>query len=170
MIEQENKKLNSESADTIVDGVLKEITVKSWEYGFFDKLFKRPNKRTFKLYRSRVCNMYRCAEAANKIPDINANIHTMEQLTNVALPLIYNHKDDIIYLIASCIQNNSKEPKKSLIRFINNNMSGEQIFDVLNTCLHVIGLESFLMATALIKGTNVLTAKDTDVSAAKVQD
>lgn len=133
------------------------------------KLTKQPLHRDFLIYRTRVCNMARAAAIANRIQEVTGEIKTVHDLTQITLPLIQEHHKDVIRLIACCIHNSHTEPPKSLIKFLDDNISGEQLFDILVTCIHSSGLQSFLSATMLIKGTSANFATDTDVLPATEQ-
>lgn len=152
--------VKSEELSTLVDTPVGTYTVKVFRYNWLDKLLRKPIERKFTLYRCRVCNMGRAGAIAELLPELDTNITSMEQLTGVVLPLVHNHRKNIVYLIACCIQNNNKEPKKSLIRFLDNNLNAEQLFELINICLSQMGLMSFLSATVLVKGVNVSFVSD----------
>lgn len=154
------------ASETLIDEPLKEFTIPVREYTFWDKLLRKPKERSFFIYRIRVCNMIRCAGIAYKLPELPniEELETMEDLTGIVFPLISNHKDDMVYLVACCIQNNSKAPKKSLIKFIDNNFCSDDLFSILVICMSQLGLQSFYMATTALKGNsvNIVKAKVAD--------
>lgn len=165
------EELASLAAQTIVDKPLKEITVRQLEMSWIDKhIRKKPEFRRFSIYRARVCNMGRCADVANRLPEFKPNKDNPYEMIRIAMPLVHNHRLDVLYIVASCIQNNSKEPKKSLIRFIDVNFDSEMLFDVLLICLQSLGLQSFWEASLLIKGQNAITAMEQDANSATIQD
>lgn len=163
-------KIKSQELSTLVDDPIGEMTVPIFKYTWLDRLLRRPRFKTFTLYKCRVCNMGRAGKIANSLPKVNEDIKNMHELTGTAFPLIDDHKDDLIYLLACCIQNTSKPPKKKLIKFLDDNLNAEMLFDNLLICLNQIGLYSFTNAIILIKGLAVNFASDTDAENANTQE
>lgn len=152
--------------EAITDKPIKEFTVQVLNESWYRRLpfIKKEKERTFTIHKCRVCNMYRAATMANKLPEINGEVNTQEELNYLAFPLIEKHKDDLVYLVACLIQNNDKEPKKSLIKFINTNFTSETLLECIIETLPQIGLQSFILSTLLIKGTSAILATETDAS------
>jgi branched-subunit amino acid transport protein AzlD len=162
-----DNEMKAQAAQTITDEPLKEVTIPVWEYTFWDRLNKRPKERTFKIYRIRTCNMYRCADIAHRLPQLEGEITTVQELNAITFPLVRNHKDDFVRLIACCIQNNHKEPRRSLINFLDRNLTADMMFDLVITCLNQIGLQSFFSTAILIKGISAIVARDEAVTNAE---
>jgi hypothetical protein len=122
-------------------------------------MFKKPIKeRTFTLYRVRTCNIDRAAIIAEKLPELNGDINSLEQLVELSMPLVKNHIKDYCYLIACFIHNKSTEPPKKLVKYLYNNLTNEELFEYVRLCLTTSGLMSFMSATLLLKGTSVRIA------------
>ena len=156
------------ASESITDEPLKIKTIPVREYGFWDRIYKRPKERTFNIYRIRVCNMVRCAGVAHKLPEMPdiEQIDSMEKLTGLAFPLIRDYKKDVVYLVACCIQNNSKEPKKSLIKFVDDNFVADELFEILVICLSQLGLLSFIQAIQALKGSSAVIVEAKAVQSA----
>ena len=106
-------------------------------------------ERTFTIYPSVVANMYRIAGRAALLPkEIMSGI-----LSESVLPLIPVCMPDMIYIIASAIQNNHLEPDQELITFIERNFNQNQIFEALYESIEGIGLQTFLNSIVLARGT-----------------
>lgn len=155
-----DKQIQALEGEVLTDKPIKQFTVEVLNRNWKDKLFRRPKYRTFTLHRCRVCNMYRASTIANKLPELIGDVTTQEELNGLAFPLIKEHKDDLVYLVACLIQNNDKEPKKSLIRFINENFTAHILFDCIIETLPQLGLQSFLHSILLVKGTSAIIAKE----------
>lgn len=149
-----------EEHQTKIDKPIGEVTIRNKDYNIIDRILRRPKQRTFTLYKCRVCNMERSAEIAYRLPELQGEVNTLEELTGKAFPLLKDHAKDLVYLLACFIQNNSKEPKKSLVKFIRDNIDGDELFDITRKCLTQSGLMSFINATLLVKGTNVKIAEE----------
>lgn len=131
-----------------------------------DKLLRKPlpepeTERTFTIYPCKVCNMYRIASVAARIPqEIKSGT-----LSEACLPLIYAHMKDIVYVIASAIQNNPLEPDPELITFINNNFDAIDLHSSLQPALQNLNMEAFFNSIVLIKGTvKILQPKEEKTS------
>lgn len=174
------KRTETLASETFSDEPLKTFTVPirervSNKIPFWLKPFKKPIKqeteREFKIYRIRVCNMRRVAGVGYKLPelpDLNT-VDTMEKMTGISFPLVHDHLDDIIYLVACCIQNNSKEPEKELVKFISDNFVLEELLDVIITCLNQSGLMSFSLAIQMLRGERTFFVEARDVAPAITQ-
>jgi hypothetical protein len=106
-------------------------------------------KRTFVLRPCKVGNMYRIAGRAAQLP------HEIKQgsMSEVILPVIAEHLDDLVYIVASGIQNDHNEPSKELMLFIERNFDAEDLYSCLYPVLENVGMQSFLNSIALAKGT-----------------
>lgn len=154
---------------TFTDEPLAKFTVDVWEPSKLERLLRKPTSRTFTIYRTRVCNMGRAAAIANRIK-LEGEIGTLSDLVSVTMPLIHEYKDDVVKLIACCIQNNNSEPDSDLIKFLDRNMNADMMNEILSVCLWNLGLQSFLSAIISIKGTSANFASDTDASPAEEQE
>jgi len=163
-------KIASLELQTFTDEPVAQFQINVFNQSWWERITRKPTSRTFTIYRTRVVNIGRAAGLAFKMPDLTGDVATLHDLTALALPVIHNHKDDIIRLIACCIHNRSDEPPKSLISFLDNNMHAEMMQEVLATVLWNSGLQSFLSATMLIKGTSANFASDTDAEPVITQE
>lgn len=162
--------ISSLELQTFTDEPVSRFEIKVWKPTWLDRLLRKPTSRQFTIYKTRVCNMGRAASIAHLMPEITGNIATLEDLTGIAMPIIKAHRANILRLIACCIQNNHKEPSQLLIRFLDRNLNAEQMSEILGICLMNSGLQSFLSATMLIKGTIASFASDTDAQAVTTQE
>jgi len=158
--------ISSLELQTFTDEPVASFQINVFNQSWWQRVTKQPKSRTFIIYRTRVVNMGRAAALAFKMPDLTGDVATLHDLTGLALPLINSHRSDIVRLIACCIHNRADEPPKSLIRFLDVNMHAEMMSEVLAICLWNSGLQSFLSATMLIKGTSANFASDTDAEPA----
>lgn len=153
------------SASSLSDGPVDTITINIFKPNWWHRVTGKPLTYTFDIYRTRVRNMKRCAAIACRIPEVTGDIYSAEELTGIVYPLVNTHADDLVYLIACCIHNQASEPSEWLINLIQDNVHGEQLFEMCIKCISNSGLQSFLAATALVRGTNVIIARGQDVVA-----
>lgn len=169
LTKEEKNEIASLELRTLLDAPIDHIRVTVKDYNWIDRLFMRPKYKDFVIYKTRVCNMGRCAEIAYRITEVHSDIQDVFDMIKVSMPLIKEHRKDILYLIAACIQNNSKEPKKSLIKFLDDNLHGDSLNELTSSCLLNSGLMSFTAATAILKGVSVAIVQDTDADHADSQ-
>lgn len=133
------------------------------------KITRRPLYKDFVIYKARTCNMARSAAIGNQIEDIVGDVENLYDLTKITLPLVHKHREKCIRLIACCIHNKHTEPPSWISKFLDANINGDMLFDILVICINNSGLQSFLSATMLIKGTSANFATDTDALPATEQ-
>ena len=119
-------------------------------------LMKR--QRVFEIYPILVGNRKRIsANACFVLPE---NLFTDGVLDiSKAWEVINKRTDDFVYIVATCIQNNKKEPSKHLIDFLMW-IDDQQFFKILDQSLSLAGIESFMKSIILIKGSNVLNVPE----------
>lgn len=171
MLQEEN--ILSAVTETLTDKPRYKITIPvTWfpdlpKQTIWDKILRRPlprepeKERTFVIYPCKVCNMYRIAGVASRLPnEIKGGTQS-----EVYLPLINEYIDDVVYVIAAGIQNNHLEPDPELIQFIERNFDGIDLYNCLQPVLENVNMESFFNSIVLIKGTvKILQPKEEKTS------
>lgn len=115
-------------------------------------------ERTLVIKPCKVCNMFRIASKALTLP----NEIGKGDLSEVLLPLFYDHLPTIRYIVASAIQNNKYEPAPELINFITDHFDHDDLYKCMSYALDNVGLDSFLNSIVLIRGTvQVLKPRET---------
>lgn len=150
----EDKEILKAIADTITEKPLYEMVVPvKWlpKRSIWDRITKSKSKpgtyRTLKFYPCVVANQYRIAGEAALLPEEIWEDHSM----NVSL--INDHLPRIVYMIAAAIQNNHLEPSDDLIKFIERNLSGDQLLKALTASFQTLNMEAFTDSIILMKGT-----------------
>lgn len=126
---------------------------------FWDWLLRRPipvhepveTERELVFHPCKVANMSRIARTALLLPGEMIS----GELTAAVLPLLADeaHKNNMIYIIASAVQNNHLEPAENLINFLNLNLDHEDMFLCMHKSFGELGMQSFLNSIVLAKGT-----------------
>jgi hypothetical protein len=168
---QDENKLLSAVADTLIEKPKYEFTIDvSWQPEYrptlWDRITRRPKpptltEQTFIINPCKVGSMYRIASKAQGLPtELRGGTYS-----EVYLPLIYSHINDIIYIVASGIQNNHLEPDPKLMLFIERNFDAIDLYNCLAAVLENINMESFFNSIVLIKGAvTILKASPADGS------
>lgn len=156
----EEKKILQSVADTLIEKPLFTVTVTIKDpvplrkRSIFDRLLRRPRQfqeleRSFEIKPCVVGNMYRIAGRSVNLP-----AEIMDgSMAQAMLPVIKDHLSDVVYIVASGIQNTKDEPTEELISFINDNFDAQDLYDCLLPVLENLGMQSFLNSIALAKGT-----------------
>lgn len=165
----QDKEILSGVADAFTDKKLGDITIRvaelieptQPEYTWWDWMRRKPKpapvlpelQRTFTIYRPRVGNMYRIAGRAVLLPQ---EIRSGE-IRAVGLELMNAHLKDIVYIVASGIQNNRHEPTTELITFIEDNFDNTDLLGALIMIIDTDEIQSFFSSIDLVRDVTILT-------------
>jgi hypothetical protein len=143
-----------------------DIKPKNW----FQKLLMKKgflkSKKVFEIGPVLVGNRYRVAIRSLNIP---VGLFTADYDEVEIMQAIANHTEDLIYVVGVCIQNNSKEPSKALLDYLKW-IDDSKFYELLDASLSMLGTTSFMKSTILIKGQNVISAKDSGVSTVTIPE
>ena len=159
-----DKQIRQDAVDSILEkGVDFTITVQN--KSIFNKLHLTPVKRKFIIYPIKMGSLL-------KISKILLDLDTEELLgvmkddgngkgkdvniLDLGAKNIVENKDKLIMMIAYGIVNSEKEPPKSLIRFLNDNLTAKEGLKVLTLVIQQMDVSPFLASLASIKGMNLL--------------
>jgi len=162
----EERHILKEIANTITDAPLHTmvIPIRSapkrliWQRVF--DFIVRKSKETHRIltfYPSVVANQYRIAGEAALLPESIYAEHGMN------ISFIPEHQKRIVYMVAASIQNNHLEPDPELIKFIERNMTGDQLLEALVASYQTLNMEAFTNTIVLMNG-RVAILKPTETS------
>lgn len=116
-----------------------------------------PSKRYFDIRPQRTINIYRISVKAVKMDTgmLFQSIDTVGALIDV----LARHGEDIFYIVACVIQNDHREPTKSMIDMVKNEFEMHEIQAVLKIGVNNYNLPAFLNSIALMVGVDALTMK-----------
>lgn len=120
------------------------------------------SKRVFTIYPISVGNRFRISPIALKIPE---RLFSKQVEEGELWKAIKDYTEDLIYVVAVCIENRRKEPSKALLNFLLS-IDDEKFYELLDASLSMAGVPNFTKSIILIRGQNVITAKDADVKPA----
>jgi len=73
--------------------------------------------------------------------------------TQLALESLALHQSRLAYIVSTSIQNNGKQPSKSLVKLIERNLDASMLASALSVSVRQLQLTEFINALILIKGT-----------------
>ena len=144
--------LLSALADTFVEKPKYTFTIQvaKPKRSFWQWITRKPVElsRDFVITPCKVENMARVAGSAILFPkEIAEGTHA-----EVTIPLMLEHKDRMVYLVAAAIQNDDNEPSASLIRFLKRNCDSIDLMEAVSQSLDGLELTAFLNTIVLAKG------------------
>ena len=163
-IEANPIKVKQDAIDSILEkGVDFTITVQN--KSIFNKLRLAPIKRTFVIYPINMGTMFKISEILLDL-DTEELLGVMKDngndkgkdvnILDLGAKNIIENKDKLIKMIAYGIVNSEKEPSKSLIRFLNENLTAKEGLKIMNLVIRQMDVSPFLASLASIKGMNLL--------------
>lgn len=132
------------------------------EQNWFERLTRKPKEvieqdpeidwieteRSFTIYPCKAANMARIARTALTLPLEIEGYYKSDTI----LPLIDQHLDTVLYVVAAGIQNNQHEPDPQLIEFLRINCDAIDLLHAAYYVMENVNMESFSNTTVLIRG------------------
>lgn len=137
-----------------------EIKPKNWLQKLLMKKGFLKSKKVFTIYPISVGNRFKISPIALKIPE---GLFSQKVEEGELWKAIKDHTEDLIYVVAVCIENRRREPSKALLNFLRS-IDDEKFYELLDASLSMAGVPNFTKSIILIRGQNVITAKDADVT------
>ena len=143
-----------------------DFTITIQRKGILNKLHLAPTERKFVIYPIKM-------GALLKISEILLNLDTEElsgamktegkevNIMDLGAKNIVENKDKLIMMIAYGITNCEKEPSKSLIKFLNDNLTAKEGLKLMTLVVQQMDVSPFLASLVSIKGMNLLAEKKT---------
>ncbi|RZK73567.1 MAG: hypothetical protein EOO85_17065 [Pedobacter sp.] len=101
--------------------------------------------------------MFRVAGEALKLP----KELLPETPVNASMQMLMDHKERLVYITASAIQNNEKEPDQKLIEFISKNFGSSDLEQAVHASLSGLELEAFSNSIVLAGATQSILNPET---------
>ena len=158
-----SKEVRQDTIDSILEkGV--DFTITIQKKNILHKLNLAPTERKFVIYPIKM-------GALLKISKILLDLDTEElvgavknegkevNILDLGAKNIVENKDKLILMIAYGITNCEKEPSKSLIRFLNENLTAKEGLRLMTLVVQQMDVSPFLASLVSIKGMNLLQTK-----------
>lgn len=135
-----------------------DIRPKNWLQKLLMKKGFLKSKKVFTIYPVSVGNRHRISSIALKIPDglFSGGLDEGE-----VWKAIQDHTHDLVYAVATCIQNNEKEPSGKLIKYLLT-LDDSKFYEMLDASLSMAGVPNFTKSIILIRGSNVISVPELD--------
>lgn len=147
--------------------VVFKIKPKNRLHRYFMKKGLMKSELIFDIQQITVGNRWRFSSKAIKLPKDTFENGKLNLLK--AWEAVHNHTDDFLYIAAVCIQNDDREPSKSLIKNLRRLPEGK-FLELLELSLNKSGVINFMKSIVLIIGESVLNVQDLDVIPVKDQE
>ncbi|TXK52391.1 hypothetical protein FVR03_01355 [Pontibacter qinzhouensis] len=151
-----DKQLLSQVAATVTEKPIVEVTITVKKRSFWDKLFRRPDKRLFEVKPTTVSSMYLMGERSilwdEKLFALLGSDDPANNIAN-ALAVINANLEDVMYACAVVIQNDGKPPKKTLLKWLEDNTDALDLASIIVPLLGSTHMQAFLNSIVLVKGT-----------------
>ena len=161
--EDKNNQIRRDAIDSILEkGVDFTITIQN--KNILHKLNLIPAERKFIIFPIRMGTLLKISkilldldtdELVGAMKDENKEIN----LLDLGAKNIIENKDKMIKMIAYGIVNSEKEPPKSLIRFLNENLTAKEGLKLMTLIVQQMDVNPFLASLVSIKGMNLLRTK-----------
>ena len=147
----EDKEVKQRVADTIFqEGIDFYITVAN--PGILHRLGIRKKQKYFVIYPLVMGTMVRISHELLEFTRIGEEDLKEENILEFGLEQIMQHKDRMIKIIGLAVTNDREKPSKKLIRFLDRNLTANEMLQVLNIVVRQVDVKDFLKSIISIKG------------------
>jgi len=156
----DNKQVRQDAINTILQkGVDFTITIQS--KNLLNKLHLKPLERKFVIYPIKMGTLLKISEIlldlnTDELTDAMKNEGKEVNILDLGAKNIIENKDKLVKMIAYGITNSEKEPPKSLIKFLNDNLTAKEGLRLMTLVIQQMDVSPFLASLASIKGMNLL--------------
>lgn len=157
------KEVRKDTIDSILEkGVDFTITVQN--KNILNKLHLKPTERKFVIYPIKMGTLLKISKIlldldTDELEGVMKREGKEVNILDLGAKNIIENKDKLIMMIAYGITNSEKEPPKSLIRFLNENLTAKEGLKILTLVVQQMNVSPFLASLASVKGMNLLQTK-----------
>jgi len=162
-IEVNPTKVKQDAIDSILEkGVDFTITVQN--KNILNKLHLKPTERKFVIYPIKMGTLLKISEIlldldTEELEGVMKDNKKEVNILDLGAKNIIENKDKLIMMIAYGITNSEKDPPKSLIRFLNENLTTKEGLRLMTLVVQQMDVSPFLASLASVKGMNLLQTK-----------
>ena len=162
-IEVNPTKVKQDAIDSILEkGVDFEITVT--KTNVLHKLNLIPVKRKFVIYPIKMGTLLKISKIlldldTDELTGVMKSEGKEVNILDLGAKNIIENKDKLIMMIAYGITNSEKEPPKSLVRFLNENLTAKEGLKLMTLVIQQMDVSPFLASLVSLKGMNLLQTK-----------
>ena len=158
-----DKEVKQDAIDSILEkGVDFTITVQN--KSILNKLHLAPTERKFVIYPIKMGTLLKISKIlldldTEELLGVMKNEGKEVNILDLGAKNIIENKDKLVQMIAYGIMNCEKEPPKSLIKFLNENLTAKEGLRLMTLVVQQMDVSPFLASLASIKGMNLLQKK-----------
>ena len=158
-----DKEIRQDAIDSILEkGVDFTITIQN--KNILHKLNLAPTERKFVIYPIKMGALLKISKIlldldTDELTGAMKNEGKEVNILDLGAKNIVENKDKLIMMIAYGITNCEKEPSKSLIRFLNENLTAKEGLKLMTLVIQQMDVSPFLASLVSIKGMNLLANK-----------
>lgn len=163
-LSQKDKEVLSKVGETIVEkqtDIKIPILPRNIFHAWLQKHGLSATKKIFIIQPQKVDTIYRIASRSIKFN--TGNLFKTTDVIGTIMDIMARHRDDIVYIVACILQNNTKEPKRKTLRLVNT-LEIEDIHEILQIGVSNYNINSFSKSIILVVGVDALEIKDEKVS------
>jgi hypothetical protein len=163
-----DKEIRQNAIDSILEkGVDFTITIQN--KNILHKLNLSPTERKFIIYPIKMGALLKISKIlldldTEELSGVMKNEGREVNLLDLGAKNIVENKDKLILMIAYGITNCEKEPPKSLIRFLNENLTAKEGLKLMTLVVQQMDVSPFLASLVSIKGMNLLQTKEKETT------
>ena len=158
-----DKEIRQDAIDSILEkGVDFTITIQT--KGILNKLHLAPTERKFVIYPIKMGALLKISKIlldldTEELVGVMKNEGKEVNILDLGAKNIVENKDKLIKMIAYGITNSEKEPSKSLIKFLNDNLTAKEGLKLMTLVVQQMDVSPFLASLVSLKGMNLLANK-----------
>ena len=158
-----DKEVKQDAIDSILEkGVDFTITVQN--KSILNKLHLAPTERKFVIYPIKMGTLFKISEIllgldTEELLGVMKNEREKVSILDLGAKNIVENKDKLVMIIAYGITNSEKEPSKSLIKFLNENLTTKEGLRLVTLVVQQMNVAPFLASLIQTKGMNLLQEK-----------
>jgi len=158
-----DKEVKKDAIDSILEkGVDFTITVQN--KNILNKLHLAPTDRKFVIYPIKMGTLLKISEIlldldTDELEGVMKSKGKEVNILDLGAKNIIKNKNKLIMMIAYGITNSEREPPKSLIRFLNENLTTKEGLKLMTLVVQQMDVSPFLASLVSIRGMNLLQTK-----------
>ena len=162
-----DREIKQDAIDSILEkGVDFTITIQN--KNILHKLNLAPTERKFVIYPIKMGALLKISKIlldldTKELVGVMKNEGKEVNILDLGAKNIVENKDKLIMMIAYGITNCEKEPSKSLIKFLNENLTTKEGLKLMTLVVQQMDVSPFLASLVSIKGMNLLQTKKKEV-------
>ena len=134
------------------------IEISRKKYGLLDCLLFRRKKRIFYVRPPVLGDILRISGI---VENINISAEDIEkQPFEFGIKYLNKNKDDMVMVVAYALHSKRTEPNEGLIRFINENLTNQELLILVSAILNLLNVKDFSSSTMLVQNMSLMKQRE----------